>query len=350
MTFSTHNALQKQWIPVYGFAGVILVFVPYMEIVGYALCLLAGIVWFFERTRKQLERALRLHIHTHESLLFVGDETEVQVMLDGSETLERLGLPVRVRLKSNTALSFPDHDRSPNSLDMTLRTDQARHVLRVQAEFRGPAYIEECVLAVTLPFHLGTYLLECPIEKRWTVLPSLTLHPPVGTKRLALGDRPLTASPLRNPLQILGSKPYEGEPVKEIDWVATAKLGRIQSKVFQKTSLDTFTFAVDLSGPSGYTLHHDFESIISQVAYVTTRLLKEECKVELFINRFNGEGKMEHISLQEGERGTRIILMLLADLHPGNRFISTDAFVRMVERKRLKQSHLVWFNQHNLYD
>ena len=115
MTFSTHNALQKQWIPVYGFAGVILVFVPYMEIVGYALCLLAGIVWFFERTRKQLERGLRLHVHTHESLLFVGDETEVQVMLDGSETVERLGLPVRVRMKSNTALSFPDHDRSPNS-------------------------------------------------------------------------------------------------------------------------------------------------------------------------------------------------------------------------------------------
>ncbi|WP_214829344.1 DUF58 domain-containing protein [Exiguobacterium algae] len=350
MIFSTHNVFQWKWMPAYTFAGVVLVFVPFLEVFGYLLCLQAGVVWLLEHTRRQLERQLHLQVHTHESLLFVKDETEIYIVLEGSEYLEKLGLPVRIRLKSNTALSFIEHEQSPNSLDLTLRTEQPRHTIRVQAEFRGPAYIEECVLAVGLPFHLGTYLLECPINQRWTVLPSLKLHPPVGTKRLALGERPMTASPLRNPLQILGSKSYEGEPVKEIDWVATAKLGRVQSKVFQKTSLDTFTFAVDLSGPSGYTLHHDFESIISQVAYVTSRLLKEECKIELFINRFNGKGRMEHISLQEGERGTRVILMMLADLHPGNRFISTDAFVRMVERKRLKQSHLVWFNQHNLYD
>lgn len=350
MILSTHLLLQHRLMPLYLFAGAVFVFMPYVYGIGYGLFMLASAVWLLERTRKELERNVSLQFVQYEDLLFVEDESQLFLEWKGLDHLERLGLPVRLRLKSSTGISFPEHERIPNIYAKEVLYKESQTKVWIKAEYRGPAHIEECTVAITLPFRLGTYLLEIPVTVRWTVLPSLTLHPPVGTKRLALGDRPLVASPLRNPLQLLGSKQYEGEPVKEIDWYATAKLGRLQSKVFQRTSLDTFTFAVDLSGPSGYTLHHDFESMISQVAFVTSRLLKEECKIELFLNRFDESGKMLHLRLQEGERGTRFILMNLAEIHPGQRFISTDSFVRMVERKRLKQSHLVWFNQDNLYD
>ena len=350
MILSTHAWLQRRLLPIYLVSGSMLVFFPYVYGLGYLCFIVASAIWMLERTRQQLERHIDLRLTQYEELLFVGDESRIVLVVDGVDELDRLGLPLRVRLKSSSGISFPAHERLPNVLDYEVDVGRARHELVVRAEYRGPAMFEECVIAVTLPFRLGTYLYERPIDTEWTVLPSLLLHPPVGTKRLALGDRPLLASPLRNPLQLIGSKPYEGEPVKEIDWYATAKLGRLQSKVFQQTTLDTFTFALDLTGPSGYTLHHDFESLISQTAFVTSRLLKEDCKIELFLNRFNEDGTMLHVPLQEGERGIRFILLQLATIHPGNRFISTDAFTRMVERKRLKQSHLVWFNQHNLYD
>lgn len=350
MVLSTHTWLQRRFFSVYVVSGTILVFLPYVSGIGYICFMLASAIWMLEQTRRRLEENLDIEFTQYEELLFVGDDSQLILTVDGLDELENLGLPLRIRLKVSSGISFPAHDCIPSVLDYAVDVKQARHELMVHAEYRGPATVEECVIAVTLPFRLGTYLYERQVDTEWTVLPSLLLHPPVGTKRLALGDRPLLASPLRNPLQLIGSKAYEGEPVKEIDWYATAKLGRLQSKVFQKTTLDTFTFALDVNGPSGYTLHHDFESLISQVAFVTSRLLKEDCKIELFVNRFDEAGTMVHIRLQEGERGIRFILLQLATIHPGNRFISTDAFTRMVERKRLKQSHLVWFNQHNLYD
>lgn len=350
MILSTHAWLQRRLLPAYILSGVILVFLPYVYGFGYMCFILASATWMLERTRQQLEQKVDLQFTQYEELLFVGDESQLVFTVNGLDELKRLGLPIRIRLKTSSSISFPAHDRIPSVLDYEVDVGQARHELEVRAEYRGPAAFEECIIAVTLPFRLGTYLYELPADVSWTVLPSLMLHAPIGTKRLALGDRSFVASPLRNPLQLLGSRPYEGEPVKEIDWYATAKLGRLQSKVFQKTTLDTFTFAVDLSGPSGYTLHHDFESLISQVAFVTSRLLKDDCKIELFLNRFEEDGTMLHVRLQEGERGTRFILLRLADIHPGNRFISSGAFSRMVERKRIKQSHLVWFTQHNLYD
>lgn len=350
MTLSTHTFLQRRHLLIYLACGGMLIFMPYVYMLGYALLVLASVVWYLERTRLRLTKQLGVCLTQVEDLLFVEDESQLKLHLEGGEELERLGLPVRIRLKASSGLTFPDHERLPTLLERPFERGADQLDVTVKAAYRGPATIQECVLAVTLPFRLGTYLLEVQPSVQWTVLPSLVLHPPVGTKRLALGERPLLASSLRNPLQLLGSKPYEQEPVKEIDWYATAKLGRLQAKVFQKTTLDTFTFAVDLNGPSGYTLHHDFESLISQVAFVTTQLLKEECKVEMFLNRIEDSGNMVHIRLQEGERGMRLILLNLAEIDPGNRFISSEAFQRMVERKRLKQSHLVWFTEQNLYD
>lgn len=178
----------------------------------------------------------------------------------------------------------------------------------------------------------------------WNVLPSMRDAHLTNAKKIKIGDLLVKHSPLKDPLMIQSSKNYESEPVKQIDWYATAKTGKMQSKVFQNQNLDTFTLMLDLSTPQGNGLYSKFEELIEQAAYITSRLIKEDCKLELFINRLDDENRLDHVFLSEGSKQLRRSLVQLSLINESDRLIASKRFLDMVHSRKHQNSELIKIN------
>lgn len=140
---------------------------------------------------------------------------------------------------------------------------------------------------------------------------------------------------------IQSTKRYEQEPVKQIDWVATAKTGKLQAKVYQRQNLDTFTLVLDLSGPLGNGLHARYEELIQQAAYLVSYLVKEDCKVELFINRLDAENHIDHLRMSDGRKQLRLALVHLAWVHESDRFVASKRFNQIIERQNHPHAEVI---------
>jgi len=334
--------LERRLFPLYVTMTFIFLFIPRLSVLGYLFAALATIHFVVGRTEKQLRRDVAIEWKHYESLMFNQEQTTLHLQVFGVESLSQLGLEATLRLHTDGGVIFPEMDPlHPATFHAVIDSEDAV-TIPIQTVRRGPAEFDEIILTIRLPWKMGVYLFTFDTYPSFTVLPSLTAQAtPLLLQRLRIGDRPDRYSPLKNKLVQLGAKPYTAEPSKEIDWYATAKTGRLQAKVFETSNQDTFTIALNLSAPSGYGLHQQFETFIEQAAFLISELIKEGCKIELFLNRLDGANRMTHLSLQEGQPQLKHVLMTLSTVSTRDSFIATQQFERYVLRRKHMNSQLI---------
>ncbi|EPE62613.1 hypothetical protein L479_00972 [Exiguobacterium sp. S17] len=318
---------------------VLFVWFPYVWPLAYLCGAVLGLMVIRKWLTKTIVEATSLSFYQKEQLLFVNDCVSLRMDVTAVERLEEFGIPTSVRLVTGHGLTF-DEDQRVRVIQLC---DESTYSLPIHATKRGPVQVEECILQFRLPFWLGTifvtdHALTLP---SWTILPSITKRNRLDSRMLRMGDRLVKHSPLHDPLMIQSSKQYEQEPVKQIDWVATAKTGKLQAKVYERQNLDTFTLMLDLSGPLGNGLHARYEELIQQAAYLVSYLVKEECKVELFINRLDADNKVDHLRMSDGRKQLRLALVRLAWIHESNRFVASKRFGRIIERQKHSHAELI---------
>ncbi|WP_251137350.1 DUF58 domain-containing protein [Exiguobacterium sp. s150] len=334
---STPSLLDEKLWPAYTGILVFFVWFPYVWPFAYLAGVILGLMLVRKWLTKQIVGVTGLSFHQKEQLLFVNDCVSLKMDVTGIEQLETLGIPTSIRLVTGHGLTF-DEDQSVHTLQLR---HESSYLLSIHAKRRGPVQIEECTLQFKLPFWLGTIFLTGFTLPSWIILPSITRQNRFDSRLVRMGDRLVKHSPLNDPLMMQSTKRYEQEPVKQIDWVATAKTGKLQAKVFQRQNLDTFTLALDLSGPLGNGLHGRYEELIQQAAYLVSYLVKEDCKVELFINRLDADNQIDHLRMSDGRKQLRLALVRLAWVHESDRFVASKRFNQIIERQKHPHAEVI---------
>ncbi|WP_236634538.1 DUF58 domain-containing protein [Exiguobacterium sp. SL-10] len=337
---STPTWLEEKLWSAYTGLMIFTIWFPYIWPVAYVCGIILGLMLARKWLTNTISTSIGVSFHQKEQLLFIDDAATLRMTVHGLNQMTTLGIPLSVRVTLGRGITF-ENGSSTTTLD--IEPDEADVPLTIQAEKRGPVKMNECIVSARLPFFLGTVLLVDAVESlpEWTVLPSIKKMNVSDSKHYRVGDRLVKHSPLKDQLMILSSKSYEAEPAKQIDWYASAKTGRLQAKVFQRQNLDTFTLMLDLSGPLGNGLHARYEELIQQAAYLVSYLVKEDCKVELFINRLDADNHIDHLRMSDGRKQLRLALVRLAGVHESDRFVASKRFNQIIERQKHPHAEVI---------
>ncbi len=165
-------------------------------------------------------------------------------------------------------------------------------------------------------------------ERELQVALQLVAHPaPVGVADLHLASlRPVTESPVRrglvpDPLRFRGVREYRGgDPIRQIHWKTSARLGALQTKVYEpSTSLDA-VFLLNVASYEQYWVQADPEGaelVIAATAELVRLAAGAGRQVGLITN---GLDQLTHerprSALSRGPRALRRCLDILARLGP----------------------------------
>lgn len=106
-----------------------------------------------------------------------------------------------------------------------------------------------------------------------TVYPCIVPLRPLSLPRRDLFGLPGAKSPVQDPVYILGTRNYQHRsPARFIHWKASARLNRLQEKVFEPSEQEKVLLVLEVDGFSENEAEEDFERIIEALASLAVRL------------------------------------------------------------------------------
>jgi uncharacterized protein (DUF58 family) len=158
-----------------------------------------------------------------------------------------------------------------------------------------------------------------PQQKQLTETIEVVVYPRlVPLKPLILPRRdffgiPGAASPIEDPVYILGTRDYQhGRPAKYIHWKATARHHKLQEKIFEPSAQEKVLLVVNVGPFARHGVEEAFERMLETVASVAVRLAERGCAVGLVTNgRMTGEGS-SIVSVTRNPHQLTILLEALA--------------------------------------
>lgn len=173
---------------------------------------------------------------------------------------------------------------------------------------------------------------ECALLVYPKVVP-LTATP--LTSHVPLGDRRVRRSIALDPTRVLGVRPYvTGDPVRDVDWRATARNGDLLVRVHEPASTPSVSVFVDLLPPTGIGRRAGSEAtelVVSVAASVVSQLLSEGVPTGLFTS---GSARGAPVAVPPSrDPGARVqMLELLARVTPVGGVGVAEALLRSPQR------------------
>lgn len=332
--------LEPKLIPIHATFILVFLFFPYVYWLSLLFTLLLTLSVYVERYRRKLQSHLDVSFEQEDSILFKGERSHLFMSIDNAQLVNEMNGTIQLRLpySDSYAVTHPSEEGSI----IELKELPERLEFTIIGKKRGPVTMDELALLIRLPLRMGNMVVSIDSSLSWTVYPAIESQQTGKIRTLFnLGDRATNHSPIKDRSQQISSHPYTIEPSRQIDWFATAKRGSLQAKIYQPSAQDTFTLFLDLSAVNGPGLNHRFEDLIAQTALVSRMLIAEGGKLELFINKIDGNGKVTHLKIQEGAKQLKKILYLLSQLSDRDVYVPPARYKTYVQRFKNKQSQLV---------
>lgn len=225
---------------------------------------------------------------------FPGDEIELTIRITNRKPLAVARLDMREMLPTGIELNDPDQTLDQHGRRLLQRTsglgwyERVTWRYRLRCPMRGAYRFGPVQLEAGDPFGFSQTLLDIPDQQTLLVYPRLLPLQELGLPpRHPLGD--LRARQLvRDPLRTVGVRDYHpDDPLKDIHWSATARVGTLQTRVYETTTafelaifldLDTFTYYWEGVDPA------QIERMISAAASLAQQYLEEGYAVGLYVN------------------------------------------------------------------
>ncbi|GAB4209659.1 MAG: DUF58 domain-containing protein [Roseiflexaceae bacterium] len=225
---------------------------------------------------------------------FPGDEIELTIRITNRKPLAVARLDMREMLPAGIELNDPDQTFDQQGQRMLQRTsglgwyERVTWRYRLRCPQRGVYRFGPVQLEAGDPFGFSQNIQDIPEQQTLLVYPRLLpLHELGLPPRRPLGD--LRARQLvRDPLRTVGVRDYHpDDPLKDIHWSATARVGTLQTRVYETTTafelaifldLDTFTYYWEGVDPE------QIERMISAAASLARQYLDEGYAVGLYVN------------------------------------------------------------------
>lgn len=278
----------------YWFGLIVLIFgffrnLPTFLIVGLFFILLA---FFSEKYLLHMARHLLADHSVSEIRLSVGESSCLTLWFSNDSRLPLISLHGHLTL--DPAADFPTGrmDGDAQSFSFTLSIPARRRVrisCPVRAVKRGIAKICSLELICEDPLHIYRFTLKprIPLKSRVIVYP--LSNPVFGLKNLIPGHpgfTPSVRSLFRDDAAPSGARDYlQSDPFRHIHWKASARLGRLQTKTFEKTAQVSWTLV--FLGSQGYRTDRtseDFERRMSAAAFITEYACRRHYPFDIYCN------------------------------------------------------------------
>lgn len=225
---------------------------------------------------------------------FPGDEVELVIRIANRKPLSVASLQVRDTLPAGVELSGPDLYAEHSGRSVLQRStalgwyERVTWRYRVRCPKRGSYRFGPVQLEAGDPFGFYQRFADLPEQQTLVVYPRLLPLEALGLPpRRPLGE--LRARQLiRDPLRTVGVRDYHpDDPFKDIHWGATARVGTLQTRVYETTTAFELVIFLDLD-----TFEHYWEGIddqqvermISAAATLARTSLEEGYAVGLYVN------------------------------------------------------------------
>lgn len=152
-----------------------------------------------------------------------------------------------------------------------------------------------------------------------------------------------------DPLLTIGNKDYrEMDSFKDINWKQSAKIGRLQSKIYEKTTYTEWLILVNLRSESVFAPPKNIETIFEKLSFLTGEIAKEDITYSLIANmKTFDEGSYFRIDELNGIRSYRMVLEALAKIKTVTFTIAFERFLNHVRLYEKMPSHIIFTGETN---
>ncbi len=167
------------------------------------------------------------------------------------------------------------------------------------------------------------------------VYPRLVSLKPVAIRRRDLFGVPGTASPVKDPIYILGTRDYQpSSPARHIHWKASARHRRLQEKVFEPSGQAKVLLTLDVASFEGSHQKECFEDTLEVLASLAVKLDRMGYAVGLAANGTLKGGHASVLPLTRSPRQVPALLEILARMQTMPQGTMAEAIKQSLGSKR----------------
>jgi uncharacterized protein (DUF58 family) len=254
---------------------------------------------------------------------------QIEIRNDSALPMYRLKMNMESRSDRELVFTAGDEESSICSLSLDLPAKSHKTItVSLKGKCRGIHRWSNLEFLLKDPLSLQTYR----VESGQGVLPSFKVLPCIGKihdlklKSMLQGYKQTNYSLFLDETSIIGTKDYENESFRHIHWLATAKENKLLAKKYQKVHGDLYSIFLNLVGAGQFHLRKDMEELIEYTVSVCLYLIKEGCKVELWVNYATEHQDIMRLKNDLDRSQLRKLIETLALVNPNGRFFPTERF------------------------
>ncbi|MFC4617967.1 DUF58 domain-containing protein [Camelliibacillus cellulosilyticus] len=194
--------------------------------------------------------------------------------------------------------------------------EQQSYAITVKAVSRGLSKMKHLQVKIYDPLKIASLTLSYDfIRKDIVVYPNKKTVP--GLRRLNLqidGDSPRQTSLFQDRMAPIGVRDYlPGDPIHDVNWKASARIGRLQTKLYERTSGMIWTIIVLVNRELKKEAIARLEDQLAHIAHICHSALKQKIQAELYVNiKQMGHGSAYHLSAQPSSKNFQKALEFLS--------------------------------------
>lgn len=212
---------------------------------------------------------------------------------------------------------------------------------------RGVSYIVESRIKIPRIFGFGSMDLRQvgPARHEIMIYPDkFAVHNEPIKFKIAQGLFKNNESLYNDPLLTLGNREYiYMDSFRDINWKQSARMGNLQSKIYEKTTYTEWLILVNLRSESVFAPPENIERIFEKLSFLTGEIAKEDITYSLIANmKTFDEGSYFRIDDLNGLRSYRPVLEALAKIKTVTFTIAFERFLNHVRLYEKVPSHIIF--------
>ena len=270
---------------------------------------------------------VRSRLMLNRALAFPGEQVTLRVNVENAKLLP-IWLEARVPIGSESAQ--PAGENMLSQSGSLLWYERTQFHWELTAGRRGVYQIGPLDLRAGDLFSFFSRRARAVDSISLVVYPRLVPLQALAIPRRDFFGVPTTASPVQDPIYILGTRDYQhGHPSKYIHWKASARHNRLQGKVFEPSVQEKVLLVVNVESFAEHQAGEGFERVLEVVASLAVRLERQGHAVGLVANGTVAGSGPAIVPVARNIEQVGVILETLARLD-----MTTDGDLRDLLRSR----------------
>lgn len=212
---------------------------------------------------------------------------------------------------------------------------------------RGVSYIVESRISIPRIFGFGHMDLRQIGSAKHEIMiypDKFAVHNEPIKFKIAQGLFKNNESLYNDPLLTLGNREYmEMDSFRDINWKQSARMGELQSKIYEKTTYTEWLILVNLRSESVFAPPKNIERIFEKLSFLTGEIAKEEITYSLIANmKTFDKGSYFRIDELNGLRSYRPVLEALSKIKTVTFTIAFERFLNHVRLYEKVPTHIIF--------